>query len=155
MSRSTNYPDIAQFRMPWGFLRTVQDAAANSYLSPPEFMRRAMLTGLETMGVALPKLRRRPRRFRPMAKAFRSGGEDPIEVASFPKTKRESVRVCLLQWSGEPRIDVRVMAALVKEEGVIVPTQKGLSLRLEQLATLREALDLADAKARDLGWIKP
>ena len=88
-----------------------------------------------------------------MARAKASKASDQIEVATFPKSKRESVRVCLLQWSGENRIDLRVMAALVKEEGVIVPTQKGLSLRLDQLATLREALDLADAKARGLGWI--
>lgn len=55
MARSTNYPELAQFRAPRGFIRAVQCAAADSHLAPPEFMRRAMLTGLEALGVTLPK----------------------------------------------------------------------------------------------------
>ena len=53
--RTNRFPELAQFRVPLGFRALVEAAAEGSHLAPPEYMRRAMLTGLEALGVTLPK----------------------------------------------------------------------------------------------------
>ena len=66
--------------------------------------------------------------------------------AELVKNKRESVRIAWRTFNGRDYVDIRTH--YWSEEGPeeeLRPTRKGVSLRLEQLGELREALEAADA----------
>jgi hypothetical protein len=77
----------------------------------------------------------------------------PITVKVLEKNARERVRISLDRYRGVDLIDVRVTVELSSSSGTWVPTAKGLSLRIEQLADLIEALQAAEAEARTRGLL--
>ena len=66
-------------------------------------------------------------------------------VYTFDKSKSEEVRASLSAWRGRTRGDTRVFAT--NGEGEIVPTKKGVSVSVEDLPRLREAVDALIAGA--------
>lgn len=68
-------------------------------------------------------------------------------VYSFPKNRREQVRASLTEYRGHQLADVRVY--VVDDLGQPIATKKGLSVRVEDLPRLREAVDaLIDEQSR-------
>jgi hypothetical protein len=74
-------------------------------------------------------------------------------VATIPKNSREWVRVALDNYRGVELIDVRVLVELNQETGLPVPTKKGVSLKVEKLPLLINALQDALAEAQRRGLI--
>jgi hypothetical protein len=68
-------------------------------------------------------------------------------IAWLPKNRREQVRVALDRYRGADLIDVRVCVELTSTTGRLMPTSKGVSLKIEQLPELIEALEAARAEA--------
>jgi hypothetical protein len=60
--------------------------------------------------------------------------EEGLVVARFPKNRREEVRAVLKTYMGYPVADVRVW--VTDDDSRVVPTQKGLCIRVEQLPDL-------------------
>jgi hypothetical protein len=85
------------------------------------------------------------------ATATTQGG--PVVIAHLAKNKRETLRVALDRFAGVDLLDIRVMVDLTASSGVAVPTKKGVSVRIEMLGELIEALQAAHAKARSIGLI--
>lgn len=73
-------------------------------------------------------------------------------VAELKKNSREVLKVSLSEYLGFPLADVRTYAP-VPGSGVLAPTKKGISVRVDMLPDLIAALQQAEAKARDMGWI--
>lgn len=77
----------------------------------------------------------------------------PHIIATIEKNQREQVRVALDQYRETKLCDVRVFA----EFGVTntpTPTKKGLSVRVDLLPVLIEALTKAQAEAVKMGWLE-
>jgi hypothetical protein len=77
----------------------------------------------------------------------------PITIAKWWKNRRrsESVHVTLSEYEGHNLINVRVYAT--GTDGIDRPTTKGVSMGIDKLSVLAEALAKAEAKARALGLI--
>jgi hypothetical protein len=75
-------------------------------------------------------------------------------IATIAKNSNETVRIPLDEWRGCPLIDVRIVVPLNRETGVLVPTKKGVSLKVERLPELIAALNDALVEARRLGLIE-
>ncbi len=75
-------------------------------------------------------------------------------VATLPKAAREVVQVALAEVGASKRIDVRIAAELSVTSGIFIATKKGVSLNIEHLPALRAALDEAQAKAEEMGWLQ-
>lgn len=69
----------------------------------------------------------------------RAATEEGAVVYRFPKNAREEVRATLSTFRGHRIADVRVYIA--DEVGDAIPTRKGLSIRIEELPALRDAVD--------------
>jgi hypothetical protein len=65
-------------------------------------------------------------------------------VYAWPKNAREEVRATLTEYRGYRLADLRVYA---DDDGEDVPTKKGLSVRIEDLPRLREAVDALIAES--------
>jgi Transcriptional Coactivator p15 (PC4) len=57
----------------------------------------------------------------------------PAVIATIAKNARESVRVALDEYRGVRLIDIRVIVPLDGQTGVLVPTKKGIALKIELL----------------------
>jgi len=77
---------------------------------------------------------------------------DPINVAVIGKNQREEVRIMLDTFKGAQLVDMRVFSAFTSNN-IMMPTKKGLSLRVEMLSDLIDALSQARDQAEILGWI--
>ena len=77
---------------------------------------------------------------------------DAVTIAVIGKNRREEVRIVLDTFKGTQLIDMRVFAAFTSGN-IMMPTKKGLSLRVEMLPDLIAALSQAQDKAEELGWI--
>jgi transcriptional coactivator p15 (PC4) len=77
----------------------------------------------------------------------------PLVVAYLTKNQRETVRIALDEFRGVRLIDMRVMAPLGDPGGTLVPTKKGLCLRVDLLPELLEAIQKAEQEARRLGLL--
>lgn len=77
---------------------------------------------------------------------------DPVTVAVIGKNQREEVRVVLDTFKGAQLVDMRVFAAFTASN-IMMPTKKGLSLRVEMLPELIDALTQARDRAEAIGWI--
>ncbi len=77
---------------------------------------------------------------------------EPVTVAVIGKNQREEVRVVLDTFKGAQLIDMRVFTAFTSSN-IMMPTKKGLSLRVETLPDLIDALTQARDKAEAMGWI--
>lgn len=62
----------------------------------------------------------------------------PKLIAKFNKNASEVVGVQLTEYDGRQLLDVRVW--VLKNEKDYIPTKKGISLRLEQVGALRDAI---------------
>jgi hypothetical protein len=65
--------------------------------------------------------------------------DEPRVVYSFPKNSREEVRATLTTFKGRRLADIRVWAADDEGDGDH-PTRKGISVRVEDLGKLLEAV---------------
>jgi hypothetical protein len=78
----------------------------------------------------------------------------PIVIATLLKNTREQVRVSLDRYQGHEVIDLRVVVELNRETGAMMPTKKGISLRIEQLPDLITGLRKALLEAQRRGMLK-
>jgi Transcriptional Coactivator p15 (PC4) len=77
----------------------------------------------------------------------------PVVISIIAKNNRESVRIALDEFRGLNLIDIRVVAKLDDPSGGLVPTKKGVSLKIERLPELVAALQAAEAEARERGLL--
>lgn len=73
-------------------------------------------------------------------------------IATVRKNAAEEVRISLSEFHGTPLVDLRVFADF-KGEGERQATRKGVSLKVERLPDLIEALDRALEEARRRGLV--
>jgi hypothetical protein len=78
---------------------------------------------------------------------------EPLLIATIQKNGSEELRVSLDHFRGHDLLDIRVFAAFTAAN-VPMPTKKGLSIRVDLIPELREALEAAEAKARELGLLE-
>jgi Transcriptional Coactivator p15 (PC4) len=79
---------------------------------------------------------------------------EPVVVAEFWANRAgESVRIQFREYEGTALVDVR--RHYTAKDGVLRPTQKGLSITIRRLPDLARAIAKAERKARALGLIKP
>lgn len=66
---------------------------------------------------------------------------DPSEdvVSLFAKNASEAIGVAISEWQGQPRLDVRTYVPVLGQDH-LVPTKKGISLRLDQYPELLDAV---------------
>ena len=74
-------------------------------------------------------------------------------IRVLPKNAKESVRVALDTFKGVDLIDIRVTANPDDPADDPIMTKKGLSIRVEQLPALIEALKDAEVEARSRGLL--
>jgi len=60
-------------------------------------------------------------------------------IAEFNKNASETVRVQLTEYDGKQLLDIRVWVQ--NDKGEYIPTRKGISLRVEQVRDLKDALE--------------
>lgn len=77
---------------------------------------------------------------------------EPVIVAELAKNSREVLKVSLSRYHGHALADVRTYAPVTGLD-VLCPTKRGVSVRVEMLDDLIEALGKAKAEAAALGWI--
>lgn len=77
---------------------------------------------------------------------------DGILIADLEKNATERTRVQLVTYNGRHLVDARVFTEY-KSSGEIGPTKKGISVRVDQLDALIDALTAARTKAKGLGWL--
>lgn len=77
----------------------------------------------------------------------------PEIIAILPKNAHERTRVALDQYQGLDLIDIRACTQIGESAGVWSPGKKGISLRVQQLPALIEALQRAEVRAREAGMI--
>ncbi|MFC5068897.1 transcriptional coactivator p15/PC4 family protein [Flaviflagellibacter deserti] len=73
-----------------------------------------------------------------------------IIVAEFQKNSREDFRVAVGEFKGHALAHVRAWAR--KDDGTVIPTKNGLSLRLHQIPDLIRALEKAAAAGEAAGF---
>ena len=76
-----------------------------------------------------------------------------VTIARLPKNGTEEVRVTLDAFKGANLADMRVFADFTSA-GIAMPTKKGLSVRIEQLPDLIDALEKAREEAVAIGWLE-
>jgi len=74
-----------------------------------------------------------------------------VVVGWVQKNQRENVRIALTSFKGHQLVDARVYAA--RDDGEPGPTKAGLTVRLDRLPALIEALQQAEAEARRRGML--
>lgn len=72
-------------------------------------------------------------------------------IASVPKNTREEIRVELIEYKGHRLVGCRVWAH--KETGEHVPTQKGITFKIEILADVLEGLQKALGELKQQGLL--
>lgn len=77
----------------------------------------------------------------------------PIIITELRKNSRERVRVALDEYQGHHLLDIRVLAQLTESSDVWTGTKKGVAVNVALIPILREALEAAEAQARQMGWI--
>jgi hypothetical protein len=78
-------------------------------------------------------------------------------IATVPKNQREEVRVALDTFKGVDLRDVRVYANFDNDndDGERRPTKKGVSVKVDKIRALIDALELAEAEAQRRGLLEP
>jgi hypothetical protein len=77
----------------------------------------------------------------------------PVVIAHIPNG-RESVRIALDHAKGEATIDIRLCVEVSSTSGVRTPTKAGITLPIDRLPVLRQALQAAEAEARKRGLLR-
>jgi hypothetical protein len=78
-------------------------------------------------------------------------GDDEVLIGSFPKNKREEVRVSLSKYKGYDLIGLRVW--FKSEDGSYQPGKSGFSIRTQLLPELMRLVDRAHAEAAKRGLL--
>lgn len=65
------------------------------------------------------------------------------EVSSFLKNKFQDVRISIREFKGNNLLDIRIWTAS-QSEGKMIPTAKGISIRLDLLPKLKESLSAVE-----------
>ena len=78
---------------------------------------------------------------------------NPVVIREISKNRRERLRICLDNYQGHDLIDLRVTTQLTEGTDQWMPTKKGVCVNVALLPELVEALQAAEAKARELGLI--
>jgi len=65
----------------------------------------------------------------------------PKLIHEFNKNSTEVVRIQLTEYDGKQLLDIRVWVQ--NDKGDFVPTRKGISIRVDQIDDLKEAIDKA------------
>ena len=77
----------------------------------------------------------------------------PVVITTIPKNSREQVGVAFDHYRSTDLVDVHIVTPLTTETGTLVPTKKGVSLRLELLLDLIKELQDAEPEARRRGLL--
>jgi hypothetical protein len=80
---------------------------------------------------------------------------EPIPIAKFWKSARDRtkhVRVELSEYEDHPLVNIRVWQT--GADGTDRPSKQGVALGIRKLRELRKALEMADAKACEIGWLE-
>jgi len=77
---------------------------------------------------------------------------DDVLIAIIEKNSRERLHVSLREFKGHVFCDVR-LHWLPTPGSEAKATHKGVTVRLDKLAELRQAIEVAEAKARELGLL--
>ena|SRR2546425_2749533 len=78
-------------------------------------------------------------------------GDEELVVGSFPKNKREEVRVTLSKYKGFDLVGLRVWYK--SEDGTYKPGKSGFSIRISLLPDLMRLLDRAHSEAAKRGLL--
>jgi len=74
------------------------------------------------------------------------------EIAVFEKNSMEEVRIKISEWKSQEYLDIRVWTnPRYEKEGEGKPTKKGITLNIELLPSLLEALKKADKALKASG----
>ncbi len=76
----------------------------------------------------------------------------PVIIADLRKNSLEQVRLQLTSFNGVDLIDARIFYKK-HETGEILPSQKGITLKVDRLPELIEGLQRAEEQARAMGLI--
>ncbi len=76
--------------------------------------------------------------------------DEPISIIE--KGRTSDVRVSLSEYNGRTYLDIRTHV-VVDATGDRVPTRKGITLAINKIPELREAIEAAEAEARELGLL--
>lgn len=72
------------------------------------------------------------------------------EIAAFEKNSMEEVRIKISEWKSQKYLDIRVWTnSRYEKEGESKPTKKGITLNVELLPELLEALKKTDKAIRE------
>ena len=77
----------------------------------------------------------------------------PVVITTIPKNSREQVGVAFDHYRGTDLVDVHIVTPLTTETRTLVPTKKGVGLRLELLLDLIKASQEAEPEARRRGLL--
>ena len=76
------------------------------------------------------------------------------DITTIEKNKIEELRVALKEYKGHRYVDIRTFAEPYADEGQgRIPTKRGVTLKLEDLAELIAALQEAEKQARAAGLL--
>lgn len=78
---------------------------------------------------------------------------DPVHVATIPRNREEEIRVALSEYKGVHLLDLRTYAAFGGADERR-PTKKGVTVRLDRLDDLIDALALARERAVKLRMLE-
>lgn len=77
----------------------------------------------------------------------------PVIVAELTKNSRETLKITLSEYHSHPLADLRIYAPVTGAD-CLCPTKKGLSVRVDMLSDLIEALQQTKAQAQAMGWME-
>lgn len=78
--------------------------------------------------------------------------DEPVQISSFWKNRRHDAIVTTLStFEGRNLVDIRTH--VMDRKGCLVPTPKGVSIVVDRLAELADAVNKALAKAKEMGLI--
>lgn len=78
--------------------------------------------------------------------------DDDIIIAKIEKNSTEEVRVLLRKWKDRWNVDIRVY--FPDRDGRMTPSKSGISLNVEKLSELSDAVGLAVQRASERGLVK-
>lgn len=76
-----------------------------------------------------------------------------VVIRELTKNKSDVLRIALDQFHGHDLVDIRICTPLTESSGMHVPTKKGVSIRVELIDDLVEALQDARTEAARRGLL--
>lgn len=78
--------------------------------------------------------------------------DDEVLIATIEKNRTDEIRVMLRTWKDRWQVDVRIY--FPDKDGKMTPSKSGVSLSVEKLEELAEAINAALDRAREQGMAK-